>query len=69
LRFFASCEAGKDLFDGFRSSEYLGKKNSLTPAERNELAHGFAFVAAEIVDAASAWIFSIHRPRVANARR
>ena len=27
-------ELGEDLFDGFRSGEYLGRKNSFAPAER-----------------------------------
>src|SRR6266536_1105047 len=43
-------ELGKDLFDGVQVRRVFWQEEQLITGRANELAHGFAFVAAEIVD-------------------
>src|SRR6266699_1924385 len=43
-------ELGKDLFDGVQVRRVFRQEEQLGAGRANELAHGFAFVAAEIVD-------------------
>jgi len=43
-------ELGEDLLDGVQVGRIFRKKEELGPGGADELAHGFAFVAAEIVD-------------------
>jgi hypothetical protein len=43
-------ELGEDLLDGVEVGRIFWKEEELGPGGADELAHGFAFVAAEIVD-------------------